>query len=141
MRFWDSSGIVALLVAESESSRIEALLAEDPAVVVWWTTPVECQSAMARRERAGEMTAEEVARGAAKADKLWSQWAEVPPSERVRELAKRLVRVHELRAGDALQLAGASTAGGDRADDPLPFVTLDARLALAARREGFPVLP
>ncbi|MBA2643693.1 MAG: type II toxin-antitoxin system VapC family toxin [Actinobacteria bacterium] len=140
MRFWDSSAVVALLVAESESFRIEALLAEDPAVIAWWTTPVECQSALARRERAGEMTADEVARGTAKADKLWSRCAEVPPSERVRELAKRLVRVHELRAGNALQLAGASVAGGDRAE-PLPFVTLDTRLALAARREGFAVLP
>lgn len=140
MRFWDSSAVVALLVAERDSFRIEALLAEDPAVIAWWTTPVECQSALARRERAGEMTADEVARGTAKADKLRRQWAEIPPSERVLELAKRLVRVHELRAGDALQLAGASVAGGDRAE-PLQFVTLDARLALAARREGFPVLP
>lgn len=140
MKFWDASAVVPLLVAETESARIETLLAEDPYVIVWWATPVECESAMARRERAGQLAADEVAAGAAKAEVLWSRWADVPPSERVRELAKRLVRVHELRAGDALQLAGATVAGSDQTE-PLPFVTLDERLALAARREGFPVLP
>jgi predicted nucleic acid-binding protein len=54
----------------------------------------------------------------------------------VRRTAQRLLRVHELRAADALQLAAASTAAED-----LPFVTLDDRLALAAAREGFVVEP
>jgi predicted nucleic acid-binding protein len=54
-------------------------------------------------------------------------------------MATRLLRVHPLRAADALQLAAAIIAAED---DPrsLPFVTLDDRLALAAEREGFPVV-
>jgi predicted nucleic acid-binding protein len=45
-----------------------------------------------------------------------------------------------LKAADALQLAAAQVASGD---DPtsLPFVTLDKDLILAARAEGFDVLP
>jgi hypothetical protein len=51
-----------------------------------------------------------------------------------------LLRVHDLRGGDALQLAAAiATAEGDPAT--LDVVTLDERVALAARREGFRVLP
>jgi len=50
------------------------------------------------------------------------------------------VSVHELRAADAFQLA-AARAASDGQPASLPFVTLDDRLALAARREGFAILP
>jgi predicted nucleic acid-binding protein len=50
-----------------------------------------------------------------------------------------LLRVHVLKAADALQLAAARVWAGDVADGEL--VTLDERLALAARLEGFRVLP
>jgi len=51
----------------------------------------------------------------------------------------RLLRIHPLRAADALQLAAALTA----AENPgaLAFVSLDDRLSDAARREGFSILP
>jgi predicted nucleic acid-binding protein len=70
---------------------------------------------------------------------LEADWSEVSPSERLRALARRLLRVHDLRAADALQLA-AGLAALDTRTEPLPFVTLDDRLALAASREGFPIL-
>ena len=63
----------------------------------------------------------------------------VGPLERVRQVAIRLLRVHPLRTADALQLAAAVVASEDR-PRTLDVVTLDARLALAARREGFAVL-
>ena len=64
---------------------------------------------------------------------------EVQPSERVRSTAQRALRVHALRAADALQLAAAIVAAGeDRAS--LVVVCLDQRLTLAARREGFQVI-
>jgi hypothetical protein len=70
---------------------------------------------------------------------LAEQWEEVQPGEVVRSTAVRLLRTHPLRTGDALQLAAAILAadGDPRA---LPFVTLDDRLAVAADKEGFPVL-
>jgi uncharacterized protein len=71
---------------------------------------------------------------------LASSWSEIPPGERVRDNAVRLVRVHDLRAGDALQLAAALVAAEER-PATLELVTLDDRLALAARREGFRILP
>jgi hypothetical protein len=54
--------------------------------------------------------------------------------------ARRLLAVHPLRAADALHLAAALIACDERSD-VLPFVTLDDRLAEAARREGFDVVP
>ena len=70
---------------------------------------------------------------------LASGWTEIPPSERLRDVAIRLVRVHDLRAGDSLQLAAALVVAENR-PDTLELVTLDIRLAAAAQREGFPVL-
>ncbi len=58
------------------------------------------------------------------------------PTNALRNAAERMLRVHALRAADALQLAAALTAA---ADDPatLDFVSLDQRLKDAAAREGF----
>jgi hypothetical protein len=63
-------------------------------------------------------------------------WNEVLPSEAVRATAQRLLRVHPLRAGDALQLAAAVVACEH---EPLSFafMSLDERLNEAAQREGF----
>jgi predicted nucleic acid-binding protein len=57
----------------------------------------------------------------------------------VRRRAERLAAVHPLTAADALQLAAALVASGDR-PETLDFVTLDSRLAAAAQIEGFRVI-
>ena len=49
------------------------------------------------------------------------------------------LRVHPLRAADALQLA-AAFAAAERRPTSLELVTLDDRLADAVRKEGFVVL-
>ncbi len=113
-------------------------LVENPELVVWWGTPVECVSAVARRERTEAAAAEKSAAALETLDRLTRDWREVPPTPTLRDDARRLVRVHDLRAGDAFQLAAARIAA-DGEPGALPFVTLDERLALAASREGFPV--
>ena len=139
MRYWDSSALVPLLIAESGTRAMEALLAADAGMVTWWGTPIECSSAIGRRARDEPEADANVAIASRKLAALEADWAEVSPSERLRALARRLLRVHDLRAADALQLAAGLAALSTR-DEPLPFVTLDDRLALAASREGFPVL-
>jgi hypothetical protein len=64
----------------------------------------------------------------------------VVPSEAIRSRADRLLGVHPLRAGDAMQLAALLVAAEERPAE-LPLVTLDDRLGEAARKEGFSVLP
>jgi len=139
VRFWDSSAIVPLLVAEPSSALIRARLGDDPEIVVCWATEIECVSAIARRERSGALLTQDVDRAMLALDELAESWSGVPPSQRVRQGARRIVRVHDLRAADALQLA-AAWAASDEQPGRLPFVTLDERLALAASREGFSVV-
>lgn len=67
-------------------------------------------------------------------------WNEIQPTGVLREAAKRMLRLHALRAVDALQLAAALTAA-EQHPDALDMVCLDQRLCEAARREGFRLLP
>src|SRR5438445_435717 len=53
VRFWDTSALIALVVAERATARAERWLREDPDVVVWTLTRVELLSALARRRRCG----------------------------------------------------------------------------------------
>ena len=67
-------------------------------------------------------------------------WTEILPCSALRRRAIRLVATHDLRAADSLQLAAALT-WADQDPEGREFVCLDQRLALAARAEGFTVLP
>ena len=53
MRFWDSSALIPLFVDERHSETTQALIAEDPEMMVWWASPVECASAVHRLRREG----------------------------------------------------------------------------------------
>jgi predicted nucleic acid-binding protein len=139
VKFWDTSAIVPLLVEQSSTLRMQALAAADPLLIVWWTTAVECASALARLEREEALDGA-AARGAfGRLAQLTAIWQEVESGDLVRETAIRLLRVHPLRAADSLQLAAAFVAAEGR-PSTLEFVTLDDRLALAAQREGFAVI-
>lgn len=136
MKYWDSSAVIPLLVTEDSSATMEDQLRDDPAVVTWWGTVVECASALARLERDGALAANDVRDALARSREAAEGWIEVPASSAVREQAMRLLRVHPLRAGDAVQLAAAIVAA-DFQPGTLEFVTMDARQAEAAEREGF----
>ncbi len=139
MRFWDTSALLPLLLEQEATAAVQALLSEDPEIVAWWGTPVECASAAARLRREDLLTPADEGRVLASLAVLRDAWLEVLPSEEVRDRASRLLRLHPLRAADALQLAAARTWAGESGD--ADFVTYDERLALAARLEGFEVLP
>ena len=126
---------------EPGSASIHDLLAEDPAIVVWWQTEIECASAFARKEREKRLPSKAFSMAGDRLHQLAADWQEVAPSRGLREIAKRLVGTHSLKAADAAQLAAALTlAEGDPAS--LAFVSLDQRLRDAAAREGFTrVLP
>lgn len=138
MKFWDTSALAPLLVAEPGSERREAQLRDDPVLAVWYGTPVELESALSRRRREGRLEAAGEAAARARWDYLEARWWEVEPSEEVRARARRLLRVHALRAADAFQLAAALRLCEERTRD-FSFLTGDERLALAAEREGFVV--
>jgi len=138
VRFWDASAIVPLLVAEASSRRLQSMAVRDSAMVVWWGAEVECVSALARRERDGALGPRAMMLALERLQRLAAAWHEIDPSDEVREAAIRLLRVHPLRAADALQLAAAFVAA-ERRPASLEVVTLDDRLADAARKEGFAI--
>ncbi len=136
MIFWDASAIAPLLVAESTTRQMQALAGRDSDMLVWWGSEVECISALARLERAAALDGRGMVLAYERLKQLADGWHEIEPSEIVRESAVRFLRVHPLRAADALQLAAAFTAS-ERRPASLRVVTLDERLADAARKEGF----
>jgi predicted nucleic acid-binding protein len=109
-------------------------------MVVWWGTLVECASALARLERESAFSPAGMKQSMERLRALGSSWQEVQPVEEIKETALRFVRVHDLRAGDAIQLAAAFLAS-ERRPGSLHFVCLDSRLRSAAGREGFPLMP
>ena len=136
MTFWDSSALVPLLAAEPRTPAVQAHYVRDSEVVVWWGSPVECASAIARLERDGALGPADTSESFSRLDALAPSWMEVEPTDEVREAARRFLRVHPLRAADALQLAAAFVAA-ERRPSSLAFVTLDERLRAAAAKEGF----
>lgn len=138
MRFWDASAVVPLLLEQPASPRSRALLDEDPEVVIWWTTPVECASALARLRREGLLTDADEKVATSRLEELQARWYEMLPGDAVRAQAFRVLRLHPLQAADALQLAAALEWAGGPAGGTV--VTFDDRLASAAAREGFAVL-
>lgn len=136
MRFWDASAVVPLVVAEAPRDALLALLEADPDMLVWWGTPVECASAIARRERDGALPLGDATAALDRLKRLGRSWHEVLPADPLRSVALRLLRVHPLRAADSLQLAAAIVAA-EHEPGTLEFVSLDDRLNEAASREGF----
>lgn len=140
MTFWDASAVVHLLVRQVRTPEVQALRDADPDVVVWSWTPVECLSALRRLEREGALDAAGMFEARGRLDELRRVWSEVADHDRVRARAERCLLVHSLRAADAGQL-GAALVLTEGLGAALAFATFDVRLADAARREGFRILP
>jgi predicted nucleic acid-binding protein len=136
VRFRDSSALVPLLAEEPKTEPARVLYLSDPEVAVWWATPVECASAVARLEREGALPSAAAAESFKRLDALARSWIEVEPVDEIRVTARR--------RAPGIPVAGrgrpATGGGGDRrretAADPL-VVTLDQRLREAAEKEGF----
>ena len=139
MNFWDASAVVPLLSAEPATPVVREVYRHDANLLVWWGTGVECVSAISRREREGLLPADRAREALARLDALALAWIEIAPTEQVRSIARRLLRVHPLRAADGLQL-GAAVVAAENRPGSLSLLSLDERLSDAARREGFAVL-
>jgi predicted nucleic acid-binding protein len=139
VKFWDASAIVPLLVAEQTTARLQALAQRDPDMLAWWGSAMECASALARLERDAALDAKAAELAFQRLTQIADAWHEIEPSELVRENAVRFLRVHPLRAADALQLAAAFVAA-ERRPASLQVVTLDERLVDAMRKEGFALI-
>ena len=140
MRFWDSSALIPLFIEQDDTKSHLSLLGEDPQVVAWWGSQVECASAFNRLLREGLIEQSDFDQLLKRFDTLAASFIETQPTNKLRQRAIRLLRVHILRAADALQLAAALIASEEN-PQTLPFICSDLRLREAAAREGFSVLP
>ena len=136
MRFWDSSAVVPLLVEQHASARAAAWVTADAALVLWTLTPVEVISALRRLAREGVLDEPAVQQAETRLGELVGACHVVLDVEPVKALATRLLRLHPLRAFDALQL-GAALHWAEGHPRGRTLHTLDQRLAVAAQREGF----
>ena len=138
MKFWDSSALVALHVAQQKSPALRRLYARTREVLAWALSDVEVRSALCRLAREGSLSAKAMQEASAAFESFWETVHVVSALDAVRLRAKRLLGSHALRAADALQLGAALVAAYDQPHGH-EFVCLDERLGDAARREGFGV--
>src|SRR5262245_46958717 len=108
--YWDSSALIPFLVREDLSEKITTLLEGDHEVVIWWATPVECVSALERRRRDGLLAAGPHGEARRRLELVSDSSLIIQAHPLVRHRAERLLALHPLRAGDALQLSAALVA-------------------------------
>ena len=140
MTYWDASALVALYIEQPRSFEVLPLAADGVRVTTWTLTEIEIRSALARLERESLMEPSSLKQASDKAAAHWTTFDVIAILDPVKVRARRMINVHSLKAANAVQLAAALTAVQDSPTGQT-FVTLDARLATAARREGFTILP
>ena len=140
MRFWDSSALVPLLVHENESELCAGAYRTDREILIWTLTKVEVFSALCRRMRDGTLDDQTFEAARNRMNDLFETVYEVAAVDRVKERALRLLRVHPIRAADALQLAAVLVATQEKVTR-LPVMCFDDRLTESAKLEGFEVNP
>ena len=137
--FWDTSALVPLCARQGTSPRAMALY-QIHDVVVWWSTPVEVASALARLVRMRQLAAGDYSKARKLAEVLADSWSVIQPSDALRAHATQLVERLELRAADALQLA-AALEWCEHAPQGRVFLTADQKLREAALLSGFDARP
>jgi len=133
--FWDTSALVPLCVRQSITPSAIALY-KSYEVVVWWATPVEIASALARLVRIRQLDSGQWSRAHKLAKELADVWSMIQPSDALRAKATLLVDRFDLRAADSLQMAAALEWCEDVPQGRV-FLTADQKLREAAMVSGF----
>jgi len=140
MRFWDSSALIPLIVAEPGTELVRAWLADDTTIAIWSLTRVELVSGVERRAREGRLNAKQRRNALRDIARLCDDAHEVTDVLAVRARATTLLSHHPLRAADACQLAAALLVAAASPTHTMTMVVFDQRLAAAADVEGLDVL-
>jgi predicted nucleic acid-binding protein len=137
--FWDASALVPLCVRQGITPRAIALYRIHDAAV-WWATPVEIASALARLVRMKQLDSSDWTKARKLAKRLADSWSVIQPSDALRAKSIQLVDRYDLRAADSFQLAAALEWCED-APQGRVFLTPDQELREAALRSGFDAKP
>jgi predicted nucleic acid-binding protein len=133
--FWDASALVPLCVRQGITPRAIALYKIHDAAV-WWATPVEIASALARLLRMKQLDSSDWTKARKLAKRLADSWSVIQPSDALRARSIQLVERYDLRAADSFQLAAALEWCED-APQGRVFLTTDQKLREAALLSGF----
>lgn len=136
MNYWDSSALVTLFVEQPCSAKYASLYARDGQVITAWHAVAECASAFCRLRREELVTESQLTELLARLQTHATNWYVLASGNRLELLTLRILRIHPLRAMDAIHLAAACLVRGDE-PTPMGFFSEDARLSEAAAKEGF----
>jgi predicted nucleic acid-binding protein len=135
LAFWDASALVPLCVRQGITPQAIALYKTHDAVV-WWATPVEIASALARLLRMKQLDSRAWATSHKLAGTLADSWSVIQPSDALRATSIKLVDRYDLRAADSFQLA-AALEWCEYTPQGRVFLTADQKLRDAALLSGF----
>ena len=138
--FWDTSAIVPLCVRQDISQYLRKLWRNTNRIIVWWGTSIETRSAVSRLYQGNFIDARGLQFALARFEVIRRKWAEIVPSEKVREIAENLPDAYGRRALDSCQLAAALVWCNGKPNGRI-FVCDDAKLSIAAQKMGFFVKP
>ena len=138
--FWDTSAIVPLCVRQDLSQDVRRLWRNTSRVVVWWGTSIEVRSAISRLHQGNFINAKGLQFALARLAAIRRKWAEIVPSEKVRQIAENLPDAYGLRALDSCQLATALVWCGEKPNGRI-FVCDDEKLSVAAQKLGLIIKP
>jgi predicted nucleic acid-binding protein len=139
LAFWDASALVPLCVRQTNTPQ-SLLWRRRYQTVIWWLTPVEIASALARLLRIGQLDTNGWGRALKLGRALDEAWFVIKPTEALRTRAVDIVKRYDLRAADALQLA-AAVEWCEAAPRGRKFLSVDKKLREAATLIGFDAYP
>jgi uncharacterized protein len=136
MLFVDASALVKRYVRERHSVTVRRLLTATP-IAISRLSEVEVPSALARLVRERRLPARSRDRAVTAFVTDLAAWHIVEMTADVSALARELLQRHDLRAGDAIQLASAIWLR--QAVSVSGVLAFDTRLVIAAHVEQFPM--
>lgn len=139
MLYFDASALVKRYVREAESAHVRRLFTSTVPATSRYSA-VEIASAINRRAREGAIEAASRTRAIAAMNRELDAVLLVELTSTIVDRSHALLKRHDLRAGDAVQLASCLHLQ-ERIDRDVTMVTFDDRLSDAARREGLTLAP
>ena len=133
--YLDTSALVKLYVEEGASAEVRQRVADAEVVGTSQVAYPEARDALARRQREGAFSADDLRRAVADLDRDLEACVVVELTRSLALMAGELAERRGLRGLDAIHLASALELGDLLGEKP-SFLCFDRRLALAASASG-----
>ena len=140
--FLEATAFIKLFVQGPGTDSLIGLMegAEDNRKLISASTPLEIYAVLRRRERAGDLKAEDATSALSILRQEAARMVQQPLNPAVLEAARQLLDRTTLRWPDALQLGAALAARDMFQGTEIVFVSASTQLLEAAAGEGFKVL-